>query len=120
VGYNPHERGAASYHSLLAFCAETKEILQGWHRTGNAYTSNAVDEFMRQLLTHLPNRIRILFRCYSGFFVGNLMDLLDDLGRDYIIKAKFNGLKSMLETKVWTKINLYIEFSSQPQSIFEF
>ena len=32
VGYNPHKRGAASYHPLLAFCAETKEILQGWLR----------------------------------------------------------------------------------------
>ena len=29
VGYDPHKRGAASYHPLLAFCAETKEILQG-------------------------------------------------------------------------------------------
>jgi len=28
-GYNPHKRGAVSCHSLLAFCAETKEILQG-------------------------------------------------------------------------------------------
>ena len=42
VGYNPHKRGAASYHPLLAFCAETKEILQGWLRDGSAYTSNGV------------------------------------------------------------------------------
>ena len=42
VGYNPHKRGAASYHPLLAFCAETKEILQGWLRVGSAYTSNGV------------------------------------------------------------------------------
>ena len=53
VGYNPHKRGAASYHPLLAFCAETKEILQGWLRDGSAYTSNGVVEFMRQLLAHL-------------------------------------------------------------------
>ena len=29
-GYNPHKRGARSYHPLLAFCTETKEILQAW------------------------------------------------------------------------------------------
>ena len=55
VGYNPHRHGAASYHPILAFCAETKEILQGWLRSGSVYTSNAVVEFMRQLLAHLPN-----------------------------------------------------------------
>ena len=26
-GYNPHKRGAPSYHPLLAFCSDTKEIL---------------------------------------------------------------------------------------------
>ena len=54
VGYNPHKFGAASNHPLLAFCAETKEILQGWLRNGSAYTSNGVVEFMRQLLAQLP------------------------------------------------------------------
>ena len=62
VGYNPHQCGAASYQLLLAFCAETKEILQGWLRSGDVYTGNGVVEFMRQLLAHLPNRTRILFR----------------------------------------------------------
>ena len=55
VGYNPHKRGAASYHPLLAFCAETKELLQGWLRSGSAYIGNSVIEFMQQLLAHLPN-----------------------------------------------------------------
>jgi hypothetical protein len=54
-GYNPFRRGKASYHPLLAFCAETKEILQGWLRSGDAYTGNGVVEFTRQLLAHLPN-----------------------------------------------------------------
>ena len=68
VGYNPHKCGAASYHPLLAFCAETKEILQGWLRSGSVYTSNAVVEFIRQLVPQLPNRTCILFRGDSGFF----------------------------------------------------
>ena len=58
VGYNPHKRGAASYHPLLAFCAETKEILQGWLRDGSAYTSNGVVEFSLDLfgMGHLGKR----------------------------------------------------------------
>jgi hypothetical protein len=66
-GYNPFRRGKASYHPLLAFCAETKEILQGWLRSGDAYTGNGVVEFTRQLLAHLPNTQTILFRGDSGF-----------------------------------------------------
>ncbi len=46
-GYNPHKKGALSYHPLLAFCSDTKEIMQGWFRTGNAYTSNGIVEFTK-------------------------------------------------------------------------
>jgi len=76
-GYNPHKRGAPSYHPLLAFCTDTKEILQAWLRTGSAYTSNGIVEFMKQLLAQLPDYHHIVFRADSGFFVGALMDLLD-------------------------------------------
>ena len=41
-GYNPHKKGGHSYHPQLAFCTHTKEILQGWLRTGSAYTSNGI------------------------------------------------------------------------------
>jgi hypothetical protein len=49
-GYNPHKRGARSYHPLLAFCSDTKEIVQAWLRTGSAYTSNGMVAFIQQLL----------------------------------------------------------------------
>ncbi len=104
MGYNPHKRGAALYHPLLAFCAETKEILQGWLRSGGVYTSNGVVDFVRQLLAHLPNRTRILFRGDSGFFVGKLLEFLDDRDHDYLIKGKFKGMKSLLKTKQWMRI----------------
>ena len=53
-GYNPHKRGARSYHPLLAFCSDTKEIVQAWLRTGSAYTSNGMVAFMQQLLAQFP------------------------------------------------------------------
>jgi hypothetical protein len=103
-GYNPHKRGAYSYHPLLAFCVETKEILQGWLRCGNAYTSNGIVEFTKQLLAHLPNRTRILFRGDSGFFVGPLFDLLDQGGHGYLVKVKLKGLVSLLNGQHWEPI----------------
>ena len=38
-GFNPKKKGARSYHPQIAFLAESKEILQAWFRTGNAFTS---------------------------------------------------------------------------------
>lgn len=103
-GYNPHKRGGKSYHPLLAFCADTKEILQGWLRCGNAYTSNGVVEFTRQLLAHLPNKTRILFRGDSGFFVGSLLDELDGRGHGYLIKVKLKNLIGLLQSQQWESV----------------
>lgn len=103
-GYNPHKRGTVSYHPLLAFCVDTKEILQGWLRCGNAYTSNGIVEFIRQLLAHLPNRTRILFRGDSGYFVGALFDLLDTLGHGYLVKVKLKGLAKLLSGQQWEPV----------------
>jgi hypothetical protein len=103
-GYNPHKRGASSYHPLLAFCTDTKEILQAWLRTGGAYTSNGIVEFMKQLLAQLPDYHRIVFRADSGFFVGALMDLLDAGGHGYLIKVKLKGLAQLLGQQHWTPI----------------
>ena len=103
-GYNPHKKGAYSYHPQLAFCTETKEILQGWLRTGSAYTSNGIVELMKQLLTQLPNTQRILFRGDSGYFVGALLDHLDHLGHGYLIKVKLKNLTSLLSKQQWHAI----------------
>ena len=103
-GYNPHKRGSVSYHPLLAFCVETKEILQGWLRSGNAYTSNGIVEFTKQLLAHLPNRTRILFRGDSGFFVGSLFDFLDAGGHGYLVKVKLKGLAKLLRGQQWEPV----------------
>ena len=104
-GYNSHKKGARSYHPQLAFCTETKEILQGWLRTGSAYTSNGIVEFMKQLLAQLPDSQRILFRGDSGYFVGALLDHLDPLGHGYLIKVKLKNLVPLLSGQQWETIS---------------
>jgi hypothetical protein len=103
-GYNPKKKGALSYHPQLAFLAGSKEILQAWFRTGSAYTSNGVVDFVKQLLAHLPNRMRIIVRADSGYFVGALLDLLDTYGHGYLIKVKLKNLVSLLTRQQWTAI----------------
>jgi hypothetical protein len=103
-GYNPFRKGKPSYHPILAFCAETKEILQGWLRSGDAYTSNGVVGFTKQLLAHLPKNQTIMFRGDSGFFNGKLFDLLDCFGHGYLVKVKLKGLKELLFSQTWEAI----------------
>ncbi|KOR29301.1 transposase [Achromatium sp. WMS3] len=103
-GYNPHKKGALSYHPLLAFLPQTKEILQGWFRAGDAYTSNGIVEFMKQLLANMPQDNRFIIRGDSGFFVGALLDFLDANGHGYLIKVKLKGLKELLLKQEWQPI----------------
>ena len=103
-GYNPKKKGALSYHPQLAFLVGSKEILQAWFRTGSAYTSNGVVEFVKQLLAHLANRMRIIVRADSGYFVGTLLDLLDAHGHGYLIKVKLKNLVALLTQQQWTAI----------------
>jgi hypothetical protein len=103
-GFNPKKKGARSYHPQIAFLVETKEILQAWFRTGNAYTSNGAVGFTKQLLAHLPNRMRIIFRCDSGYFDGNLLELLDTKGHGYLIKVNLKNLIPLLTGQNWTPI----------------
>jgi hypothetical protein len=104
-GYNPHKRGAKSYHPLLAFCSYTKEILQGWLRTGNAYTANGVIAFVQQMLAHVPSSTHLIFRCDSGFFSGLFMDFLDKLNHGYLIKAKLTKpLKEFMQSQLWLPV----------------
>ena len=104
-GYNPFKRGALSYNPQVAFCSETKEILQAWLRTGSAYTSNGIVEFMKQLVTHMPQQMRIVFRGDSGYFVGELLEWLDAKRHGYLIKVKLKGLTSLLDQQSWQEID---------------
>ena len=116
-GYNPKNKGERSYHPQLAFLAGSKEILQAWFRTGSAYTSNGVVEFVKQMLAHLPNRIRIIVRADSGYFAGPLFDLLDRQGHGYLIKVKLKNLAVILAKQQWTAI---AGQSGWEQSVFEY
>jgi hypothetical protein len=106
-GYNPKNRGKRCYHPLICFCSEMKIVLNTWFRPGNTYTANGVVEFMKQTLAALPQRIKkVFFRADSGFFCGQLFDLLEEKGHEYLVKAKLtNPIKLVLSAQNWTEIN---------------
>ena len=102
-GYNPKNKGKLSYHPLICFVSEMKIVLNSWFRTGSAYTSNGIVEFMKQTLACLPKTIKkIFFRADSGFFNGQLFDLLESKGHEYLVKAKLTKtIKLVLEAREW-------------------
>lgn len=104
-GYNSVKKGANSYHSLLAFISEIKIVVNNRFRTGSAYTSNGIVSFIEQTATILPDGIKkIFFRADSGFFNGKLLDKLESLRWDYLIKVKLKNLKKLLEQQQWEQL----------------
>ena len=102
-GYNPKKKGAKSYHPLLVFVSEMKLLYHSWFRTGSAYTSNGITDFLREVEASLPGSVeKVFFRADSGFFSGKLFDLLESYNWDYLVKVKLKGLKKLLGSQKWT------------------
>ncbi len=99
------KRGANSYHPLLVFENEMKLLYHTWFRTGSTYTASGVVEFLKEAQSSLPWNIRkVFFRTDSGFFSGNLFDLLESYSWDYLVKVKLKNLESLLKAQDWTDV----------------
>jgi hypothetical protein len=119
VGYNPHKRGARSYHPLLCFESHSRDFWHGRLRPGNVYTSSGAPEFLKECLGKIPSGIyRIRIRADSGFFDHKFIEPLDQEAIGYIIVAKMTRpIKNKIENlryhsfrKDWA----VAEFSYQP------
>jgi len=93
VGYNPHKKGARSYHPLLCFESHTREFWHGVLRPGNVYTAFGSAEFLKESLAKIPPYIyRIRVRADSGFFDHKFVEILDENNIGYAIVAKMNNI----------------------------
>ena len=105
-GYNPHKKGAKSYHPLIAFGSELKVVVNSWFRCGSAYTSNGISEFMKQTLKAIPKGVKnIFFRADSGFFQGELFDFLELNQIHYLVKVKLKNLEARISSAQGAKDN---------------
>ena len=102
-GFNSSKKGAKSYHPLLVFCSEIKLLVNTWFRSGNSYTANGILDFLNQTAEVLPAKIKkVFFRADSGFFGGELFDLLEEKGWDFLVKAKLNQvIKKAIQSAIW-------------------
>lgn len=103
-GYNPSKKGAKSYHPLIAFVSEMKLVLNTWFRTGSAYTSNGICEFVREISAQIPHTVRaVLFRADCGFFHGDLFTQCENFGWSFLVKVKIKGFEKILAKQTWVK-----------------
>jgi hypothetical protein len=103
-GFNMKKKGQKSYHPLLCFIAETRECLHNWFRSGSAYTGNGAVEFMKECFSRIPPRAwSILVRADSGFFNGDLLELVEEKASQYLIKVKMKNLVPLLMEQSWRK-----------------
>lgn len=92
-GFNPHHRKDPSYYPILAHLSQTGQILRVKNRPGNVHDSRGAVSFLRNLMDDLQLRLSkklpLEFRMDGAFFQDGVMDLLENRGATYAIKAPF-------------------------------
>ncbi len=77
-GYNPHKKGAKSYHPLLCTEAHLGDCLGGVLRYGNASSAAGVLEMLDEVLSIIPVGVRELrARADAGFYERDFIEKLD-------------------------------------------
>ena len=107
-GHNPRKHGRPSHHPLLAVLSEAHFLLHGWLRSGNCGTSRGVEEFLKEALALLGQRVKIrLLRADSGFFDDKLRSFLEQRLLPYIVVAKLTPWvkRSAQRVEQWTMLD---------------
>lgn len=88
-GYNPHKPGRPSHHPLLAFVQETGDCLGVRWRPGNAHTAEGAEIWVGELVDWLRalGVERIAVRLDKGFFSRSMVETLEELGVDFVLKV---------------------------------
>ena len=101
-GYNPGKKGQPSYHLLLSFDADSKEVLHSWWRPGKTYTGNGAAEFFAETCQRLPDqKAHDAIRADSGFFGDSFLSAIEQAGYGYLVKVKLKNLKRLLARQDW-------------------
>lgn len=126
TGFNKKKKGARSYYPLFCTVAQTGQVLNFLHRSGNVHDSNGAKDFILQCVQQvrdvLPGVI-IEVRMDSAFFSDEIVTALNQKGIEFTISVPFERfveLKSMIEGRQrWYPINdqlSYFESQWKPKS----
>lgn len=125
VGYNKEKKGKRSYYPLFCTVAQSAQVLDVLHRSGNVHDSNGAADFMRSCIHSVRERLPgavLESRKDSAFFSDEIVSLLDAEGVQFTISVpfeRFAGLKEIIETRRhWKKAShdwSYFELTWSPR-----
>ena len=125
VGYNTHKKGERSYYPLFCTIAQTAQVLDVLHRSGNVHDSHASLMFMANCIAviraRLPQAV-LESRKDSAFFNDETVELLDSEGVQFSISVpfeRFTDLKEKIEVRRhWKRLDAewdYFESDWRPK-----
>jgi len=103
VGFNKQKKGARSYYPLFCTVAQSGQIFDHLHRSGNVHDSNGAAEFVircvEEVRAALGERTIIEVRMDSAFFSDEMVTVLKMLEVEFTISVPFErfvDLKNMI------------------------
>ena len=117
VGFNKKKKGARSYYPLFCTVAQTGQVLDFLHRSGNVHDSNGARAFILECVAQirrvLPG-VQIEVRMDSAFFSDEIVTALDEQHVELSISVPFERfveLKGMIESrKRWYRIDDFRDY----------
>ena len=126
IGFNRKKKGQRSYYPLFCTVAQTGQVLDVLHRSGNVHDSNGAKAFILDCIASVRAMfpgIAIEVRMDSAFFSDAIVGALDKDDIEYTISvpfARFTQLKSRVEQRqYWYRLDdqcEYFESDWKPQS----
>jgi hypothetical protein len=125
VGFNKKKKGARSYYPLFCTIAQTGQVFDVLHRSGNVHDSNGALAFIQACVAEirrvLPGVV-IEVRMDSAFFSDELIEALTQAKVEFSISVpfeRFTELKGFIEQRQrWTPLGTdtsYFEKSWKPK-----
>lgn len=126
IGFNKKKKGQRSYYPLFCTVAQTGQVLDVLHRSGNVHDANGAQAFILNCIEKvrlaLPG-MTIEVRMDSAFFSDSIVSELDNHNVDYTISVpfeRFTELKGKINQRCrWYQLNKkcdYFESNWKPKS----
>jgi hypothetical protein len=121
VGYNAKKKGQRSYYPLFATVAQTAQVLDVLHRSGNVHDSHGAISFMRDCIEVVRERlpgVTLESRKDAAFFSDGIVSFLDRQRVQFTISVpfeRFPELKEMIEgRRRWRRLDSEWDYFETP------
>ncbi|MGH8589400.1 MAG: IS1380 family transposase, partial [Gammaproteobacteria bacterium] len=105
VGFNRKKKGQRSYYPLFCTVAQTGQVLDVLHRSGNVHDSHGAKDFILSCIAAVRAALPggcIEVRMDSAFFSDEIVGSLDTAGVEYTVSVpfeRFADLKARIEAR---------------------